>query len=287
MRDGFVPGLEQLGLSIAEAQLYVVLVENGSLSAAAAAGLAGVQRSNVYPILFSLIDKGLVEGGAGYGSKFAAVRPENALPSLIVRERENLEHKEGLAHQLSRRMTPFVASSDASPEELIQVLRTPKVIAERFDRLQLESKRQIDIIIKAPILNPRGDNPAQAKALKRGVRVRGLYERVAVTDPGVAPYLDGWIAGGEEMRVYDGELPHKLVIFDTQVALLPLSMPGTQMRALVIKHEQLAQSLTIMFDSFWHRAERLSPIGSKKNGVGSKRRNGKKLIGSHSKKSSG
>src|SRR5206468_3146625 len=88
--------------------------------------------------------------------------------------------KEGLAHQLSQRMTPFVASSEGTPEELIQVLRSPKVIAERFDRLQLETKRQIDIIVKAPILNPRGDNPAQAKALKRGVRMRGLYESRAL-----------------------------------------------------------------------------------------------------------
>jgi HTH-type transcriptional regulator, sugar sensing transcriptional regulator len=282
MRDGFVPELEQLGLSTAEAQLYVVLIENGSLSAAGAANLAGIQRSNVYPILLSLTNKGLVEGGAGYGSKFTAVPPEHALPALIVREREDLEHKEGLANELSQRMAPLVASSEATPEELIQVLRSPKVIAERFDRLQLEARRRIDIIIKAPILNPRGDNPSQAKALKRGVVVRGLYERVAVEDPGVAPYLDGWIAGGEVMRVYDGELPHKLVIFDTEVALLPLSMPGTQMRALVIKHEQLAQSLTIMFETFWGQAEPISRRSARKKRARPKSRNGRELVRANS-----
>src|SRR2546428_8488572 len=175
MKDGFVPELEQLGLSAAEAQIYVVLIKNGSLGAAAVANLAGIQRSNVYPILCSLIDKGVVEGGAGYGSKFTAVPPNQALPSLIVREREDLVRRERLADQLAQRMAPFVTSAEAMPEELIQVLRSPQVIAERFDRLQVETKRRIDIIVKAPILNPRGDNPAQAKAQKRGVCIRGLY----------------------------------------------------------------------------------------------------------------
>jgi sugar-specific transcriptional regulator TrmB len=283
MKDGFVPELEELGLSTAEAQLYVVLIKNGSLGAAAVANLAGIQRSNVYPILCSLIDKGVVEGGAGYGSKFTAVPPAQALPLLVSREREQLVERERLADQLARRMAPFLTSAEATPEELIQVLRNPTVIAERFDRLQVETKRRIDIIVKAPILNPRGDNPTQAKALKRGVRIRGLYERAAITDPGVAPYLDDWIAGGEQMRVYDGELPHKLVIFDTQVVLLPLSMPGTQMLALVIKHEQLAQSLTIMFESFWREAELLSPVGGKNNGGRAKSQNGRDLRGSNYK----
>jgi len=259
----FTSELQQLGLSAPEAQVYVVLANNGSMGAAAIANLAGVQRSSVYPILCSLVDKGAVEGGAGYGSRFTAVPPNEALPALVVREREELVRRERLANQLAQRMAPFVTSAEAMSGELIQVLRSPKVIAERFDRLQLETERQIDIIVKAPILNPRGDNPAQAKARKRGVCIRGLYERAAIEDPTIAPYLDPWIAGGEEMRVYDGGLPHKVAIFDTQVVLLPLSMPGTQMRALVIKHEQLAQSLTIMFESFWQQAEPLVATGRK------------------------
>src|SRR5207244_11325503 len=124
MKESFTAELEQLGLSPAEAQLYVVLIKNGSLGAAAVANLAGIQRSNVYPILCSLIDKGVVEGGAGYGSKFTAIPPDHALPSLIVREREEFVRRERLADQLAQRMAPFVTSAEATPEELIQVIRS-------------------------------------------------------------------------------------------------------------------------------------------------------------------
>src|SRR5437870_5036758 len=116
MGDGFIPELEQLGLSTAEAQIYVVLIKNGSLGAAAVANLAGIQRSNVYPILCSLIDKGVLEGGAGYGSKFTAVPPAQALPLLVLRERERLVERERLANQLAQQLTPYVLTAEATAQ---------------------------------------------------------------------------------------------------------------------------------------------------------------------------
>lgn len=283
-KNSFISELEELGLSTAEAQIFVVLIKNGSLGAAAIANLAGIQRSNVYPILCSLIDKGVVEGGAGYGSKFTALPPDEALPSLIVREREDLIQRERLATQLAQRMAPFVTSTEASPEELIQVVRNPKVIAERFDRLQLESKRQVDAIIKAPILNPANGNPAQQKAQRRGVHYRGLYERAAIEEPAVKPFIEGWIAAGEEARVYDSELPNKLMIFDSEIVLLPLTMPGDQMRALFIRHTQLAMSLSLLFEFLWDRAKPIALHGGERTAKPAKsiRREAKELLGSNS-----
>src|SRR4029077_6618735 len=91
--------------------------------------------------------------------------------------------------------------------ELIQILRDPRVIAARFERLQLEAEKSIDVFTKAPLFISPG-NPAQAKAQGRGVHCRGLYERAVLDTPGVKPHLAMWIAHGEEARVYDGELPH-------------------------------------------------------------------------------
>lgn len=275
INDSFLAELQQLGLSAPEAQIYMTLTAKGSLGAAAIAQDTGIQRSNVYPILWSLADRGLVEGGTGYGSKFVAVPPDEALPSLVMRERETLLERERLAVQLAQRMASFMSSSEAAPEELIQVVRNPKVIAERFERLQLDAERQVDVMIRAPILNPRRDNPVQEQAQRRGVRFRGLYERAAIEDPAIEPYVKAWVAGGEEARVYDGKLPHKLAIFDTHVVLLPLSMPGDQMRTLFIRHHELAQSLTIMFETLWERAVPLN-LGQAKRGNAA--RSGKKVV---------
>ncbi len=263
MHDPRQAKLESFGLSTGEAQIYLALSRSGgTLSASALAATTRIPRTGVYPLLNSLVQKGIVEADAGYGSRFTAIRPAQALPSLIAREHDEqmakLLQRERLAENLIEELESIAEPAANNGEsEVIQVLRDPRVIGERFDRLQLEARRQIDVIVKAPILNPQGDNPAQKAARKRGVQVRGLYERAALEDPAIQPYVGGWIADGEEMRVYDGDLPHKLAIFDTSVVLLPLSMPGARLRTLFVMHQQLAQSLRVMFEFFWKQAEPL------------------------------
>ena len=273
--------LEQLGLSPGEAQIYLALLNHGSLGASAIATATGIPRTSVYPTLCSLADKGMVEGGTGYGSRFSAIPPDQALPALIVREKAELVQRELLAGELAQRLSPLIDPSDGAPEELLQVLRSPQVISERFYRLQMEAESSIDLIIKAPILSPARGNPAQKKAQKRGVRVRGLYEEATVEDSAIKPFLKQWIESGEEARVYPGELPHKLVIFDKQNVLLTLVMPGNQTKAVLVRHPQLARSQTILFEALWDRAEPLlaeDPRTARRGlGVGAFRQNNSTL----------
>jgi sugar-specific transcriptional regulator TrmB len=250
--------LEQLGLSPAEAQVYLATLQDGPLAAAAIANQTGMPRTSVYPTLCSLADKGLVEGGAGYGSKFAAVSPAQALPALVVREKQMLSDRERIASELAGMLEPLAANAEFALDDAVQVIRSRQVIAERFDRLQLEAERTVDVIIKAPILNPRKDNPAQQKAQRRGVHFRGLYERAAIEDPVIKPYIQGWIASGEEARVYDGELPYKLLIFDEEIVLMILTRRGGQSSALFVRHEPLAKSLTQWFNFLWEEAKPLT-----------------------------
>lgn len=267
MAEEFQPELQELGLLPSEAQVYLALIRNGALGASAIAGVTGIPRSSVYPTLNSLVEKGLIEAGAGYGSRFSVVAPEQALPSLIVREKEELLHRERLAAEaveqrehlarnLAGRLTSLAEPVEAVSEEVIQVIRSPRGVSDRFDRLQLEAERQIDGFVKAPIYGRQG-NPALEKALCRGVHVRGIYERAVLEIAHIKPYVAGWVAKGEEARVYDGELPHKLIIFDQLSVLIPLTMPGDQTMMLFARHPELARSLGILFDTLWERSEPL------------------------------
>jgi len=283
--------LERLGLSPAEAQVYLALINNGrSLGATALAQATGVQRTTVYPILTSLAQKGIVEAEAGYGSHFTAVRPNEAFPLLIARQREELLQRERLvekeliqrkrlAEDLARQLESLAdPTSNNGEPELIQVLRDPRVCAERFNRLQLEAQREIHIFVKAPILNPSYSNPTQRRAMRRGVQVRALYERAILDAPEIKPYLFRWIAAGEEARVYDGELPHKLAIFDRQNILIPLVPPGGRLgKILFIRHPQLAASLGMLFEFLWEGAKQIAfPVErASQSGVKPTRRKGR------------
>jgi len=272
--------LEKWGLSVAEADVYLALVRNGVLGASGIASATGIPRTSVYPILDSLIQKGLIDTGAGYGSRFTALSPKNALPSLIVREREELMQRERLTASLVKQLELLGAPAEnCAEEELIQVLRDPRAVRERIERLQLEAERQIDVFTKPPYFGR--SNPAEQKSLRRGVRVRSLYERAGLDAPEIKPFLSGWIAAGEKARAWNGELPHKLAIFDTEVVVMPLIMPGDQTRTLLIRHPQLAKSLSVAFQFYWDKAE---PIKTERRKRG---RNGGGIqvdVGKHAEK---
>jgi len=102
-----------------------------------------------------------------------------------------------------------------------------------------------------------GGNPLEEEGQKRGVHYRALYEKAVIEQPYVKPYLKAWIDGGEEARVFDGELPHKLMIFDRRIVMVPLIMPDAKTRALLIRHPQLAKSLTLLFEFWWAQAKPL------------------------------
>ncbi len=255
--------LTQLGLTPTEAQVYMALLQNGALGASAIAAATGLARTAVYPSVGSLVDKGLVNAGEGYGSRFSAVPAEQALPHLLEHDKEALLQRERLTRELVERISSLEEREEAAPDEIIQVIRSPRAVAERFERLELEAERQIDIFCKPPYFSGTG-NPTQATALRRGVHVRGLYERPGLKDPGVKPYFSSWISAGEEARVCDGELPHKLAIFDAQVVLMPLIRPGEPTKTLLIRHPQLAQSLSLAFEYVWERSEPIASPGKPK-----------------------
>lgn len=257
MRNDRQIELESLGLPTAEAQVYLALLQNGgTLGASALAAAVGITRTNIYPVLSSLANKGLVEAEAGYGSRFTAVRPKEALSALIAREKHDLLERERRVDAVSDQLESLIeaAPTDADAEQ-IQVIRDPRVATDRFERLQLEAEREIDLFVKYPIFNVHEGNPGLSKAVKRGVHYRTVYEQAILDAPEIKPCLAKWIEVGEEARAYDGALPHKLAIFDRQNILLPLVTPGRPARTLYIRHPQLGASLRLLFDSFWNAAK--------------------------------
>jgi len=250
--------LEQLGLSVAEAQIYLAVLRSGPLTASDLANETGIARTSVYPALCSLADKGLVESGVGRGSKFTAVSPEDALASLIVRDERALSERKRIADELTETLAPLAADIESELDATVQVVRTQQVIAERFYRLQLEAEREVLMFVKAPILMAGRGNPAEQKALQRGVRYRCLYERAVLDDPKIGPYLASWIAGGEEARLYGGELPYKVVLIDDEIVLVILVRQSGQSSALIVKHEPFAKSIAMLFDSLWKESQPLA-----------------------------
>jgi sugar-specific transcriptional regulator TrmB len=249
--------LEELGLSGAEARAYRCLLARSPLSATAVADLTGISRSSVYVVLRSLVDKGLIDAGAGYSSRFHAA-PPRALAGLLERERAELRTRERRLEQALPELTELYEQRAGSAGEVIEVLRTPKLVGERFDRLQSEAQATVDVVVRGPV-QVGGPNEAEVAALRRGVRARAIYDRHVLADPSIVRNLGRWVAEGEQARVYAGELPMKFALFDGRMVMMPLVEPGaTGVVAVIVRNHELAAALGMLFDTLWERAAPVS-----------------------------
>jgi sugar-specific transcriptional regulator TrmB len=259
--------LERLGLSEAEAQIYLTLLKKGGTwKATAIAATLQTARSTAYEAINSLKDRGLLEGGTGYAGRFSAVPAERALPALVAAEREELAQRqheiaerEQVADELAQELKSVtsLAMSDVG-SDMIEVLRDRRSILERFAKLEETVKHSIDTFVKPPHFNRNQQPQLENKLLERGIRVCGIYENSWPDDPGIKPFMASWIAAGEEARTYPGTLPHKMIIFDSHDVLMPLIFPGDQMRALLVRHGQLAETLILAFELIWEKSK---PVG--------------------------
>lgn len=273
--------LETWGLTKAQAQVYLALLTHpGALGASAVAAVAGLPRPSVYSVLESLVDKGMVRTGEGYGSKFAALPPEDVLPALMAAERERVTERELLTDDLVKSLPLLAGTKRKSPRsELVEILRDPRAVEEGFRAFQREARAEVLTFVRGPFvlnkLNRKG-NPAEEESLSRGVKHRAIYESALLADENVAPFLQGWIASGEDARAFDGELPLKLVLFDDRVVWLPLETNASRhpVVTIVIRHPALNAALRLLFEYLWEESK---PITFKGERAAGKARNGAKL----------
>jgi hypothetical protein len=254
--------LERWGLDRLEAQVYLALLRNAdSAGATTIATMAGIPRPSVYPVLKSLAEKNLIENGQGYGSRFAAIPPDEALPRFIAAEKEHLSEREYLTGELIKDLGSLAAQKKRPSEtKLIELIRDPRVVAERFQKLQEETEHEIVALVRPPMMATKRKhkgNPAEAETLRHGVRHRAIYEESILKHENIGPYLSGWIRAGEEARVYRGELPLKLALFDAQTAWIPLetNAPRHPVVSVLIRHHALGRALHVLFDYLWKESE--------------------------------
>ncbi len=252
--------LEDLGLTKTEARIYLCLLEQSPLAAGTIADITGTSRSSVYLILRSLVDKGLVDAGAGYSSRFAPSAPDVALAGLLQRDRDDLrEREQNIRTALPDLMRRF-ESSAGGDGELVEILRTPKLVGDRFDRLHAASESTIDIVVRRPV-QLGGNNQPELDALARGVRARAIYDHGLVHHPAVADNIGAWVAAGEEARVFHADLPMKFAVFDGHTVLMPLFAPGVGgVVALIVRSRELAGALGLLFDTLWTASTPFEPV---------------------------
>lgn len=243
-----------LGLSPDESAIYLLLIDRPSatpedLTAPGTTTSGG----SVATVLGSLQKKGLVTTLAGHPPRYAAIAPDVALDNLARAREEEIAAVRAYAGDLNERWRR--AGRATLPEDLVEIVVGREATLQRSEQIQRNASEEIRMIDVPPYATEVVDNPIEAQILGRGdVRYRVLYDRSGLDEPGVLGSILSLVSLGEEARVAS-DLPLKMVMGDSSVAMLPLDSAPTSITAAVVIHPSaLLTSLHHMFDIMWDRA---------------------------------
>lgn len=248
--------LSRLGLTSDEARCYLALVGSGGLTAGQLCSAAGVTRGRIYDVVRGLLSKGLALETATTVRRFEPVPPPVAVANLLERRRRENEELERSARQVIESLEASAATGEAPPP-LLEVIRHRASLRERCGQLERAATENILFFVQDHG-QVAGDLVEELAALRRGVRLRALYESSLLH----TPYLETmqrFLAGGGEGR-HVPELPTRLTVIDERVTMIPLHQATPAAReftVLVIHHAGLSTLATSAFEHTWADA---SPV---------------------------
>lgn len=219
MQEALIEKLEAFGLSAKEAHLYVLLLKYGPKTTGELAKLLHSYRVDIYRVLETLAEKGMIEESVEKPTKYAAVAVDAALAGAMMRHAYELRWMEENRDEVLELAQEYL-SSDALADDLY----TFKVIKGRSNTLaimeQLVNAAEshiafISSLVGISTLSSSGILEHCIDAVERGVRVRCVTE---ILPRNVSSAREA-LAGGIDVRHYDNYAGIRFLVADARESM--------------------------------------------------------------------
>ena len=243
--------LEPLGISPEAETLYVVLasVEDADVEELARRTDLPVRRTGTN--LDSLADLGLAMAVGHH--RWRALPLTDVVKGLKAKRLAEVEAAAIAAETLQNQL---LASLQSASDDIRVVVGHDALIAENR-KLCGAATKEICIFDKPPYVEQLGlteeelsEDAPEWQAMERGVTLRCIYHPGFDADR--LHELVLFSMKGEQSRT--GVVPMKLLLFDAQTALIPSMpsyVPGHEMRASIVRHPLIIESLHWLFEAAW------------------------------------
>lgn len=251
--------LAALGLSPADAGLYVALVRHPRSPASQLAQHCGMSAAQAGRTLSRLVSEGLVNRLPGRRPRYLAAAPDVVLGALINRRESELGTARAAVHELMEMHRE--TSRFAHPAASVEVVIGSENISRQVGHMHASVQRQIRGFDRPPYVNTPGYNgETEHLRLRDGVKYRVIYDQEALSWPGrMEQDILPSVAHGEVARVRP-QLSTKLLIADDQIAIIPISSSRRVVDfAYLIHPSTLLDALARLFEAEWERAVPLPP----------------------------
>ncbi|MEO0085281.1 MAG: helix-turn-helix domain-containing protein [candidate division WOR-3 bacterium] len=252
--------LRSFGLSGYEAEVYEALLMAGTGRVQDLARMCAVPRPQIYVALARLMDRGLCVEHKGRVSSYSAVAPDMAFEGQLRREEEALKAKAEAVKKLAEEVRNTGRAE--APPRFVEVLRGAK-IREFMDAVVLAARQEVLTFLKAAqeksAESLEGAVRLETALLKRGVRVRCLYEKQSAESPALQDALLRLLRAGEQGRAVD-EVPMNMMVVDGRAVMFSLSVEKDDVTVFVSRHPALVSAMRAGFEWFWQKGVPLARV---------------------------
>ncbi|MFC7549324.1 TrmB family transcriptional regulator [Plantactinospora sp. GCM10030261] len=242
--------LAGVGVDAFDESVYRAVLVRGVVTPADLASVLDERPGRVVAALDRLRALGLVSRLAGRRRRYAANEPRAALELLMRQRMSELDGVRDIVETLHRAFA--VARAENRSGDPVETIIGREALGGWFARMQQEASEEM-LVLDRPPYALAAENPVEPVTLGRGVRVRAVYAPAALELPGALDEIDRLTAHGEQARVLPG-LPIKLAIQDRRLALMPLTLDMSTVRAVLVRRSTLLDALIEAFESYWRQA---------------------------------
>lgn len=249
--------LDLLGLSAQHETVYRAMLQRPDLNVAGLADYLGVPPGQVREALDVLADLALIRLDSG-GDSARAVRPQAGLIALLAKVEADVAVRQRQVEATRAAITAIATAHEGREQE---------VQGRALDGLDAVRERLIELAHTArneclSFTTGRGQQPDTMEAegslnqvaLRRGVRIRNLYQESFRNDPATLAHARWMASLGSQSRTAP-TLPMRMVIVDRELALVPVDPNHPARGALELRSPGVVAGLIALFEQVWHTAK--------------------------------
>ncbi|WP_328304502.1 helix-turn-helix transcriptional regulator (plasmid) [Streptomyces sp. NBC_00435] len=193
-----------------------------------------------------------------------AMAVQHLIEARLTRIRQDLESKAAadaiVASLLAERdvstASDAIAGADRPPMERLVGIEQ---VRAAIDELTFFSRSEGMTTWPSGVMRPETietSRPADARILRRGIRMRSLFGAAALDDPATMAYLRELAGKGAEVRISRLDL-ERILIFDRAAALTPIDPSNSSRGALLTREPGLVTTLVSLFERMWAQAREI------------------------------
>jgi DNA-binding CsgD family transcriptional regulator len=226
----------------------------------------GVDADDIDKSVARLSDMGLLRQTAD--GSYAAISPMLAEATVLGAEDLELGARRAALEQRRDSIRRFVTYwndvlSTGTREGVVDVISDPGEIANVLMHYADHAERECLSVAPGRLPSTRIDSRtrvANVYSARRGVKTRALYQYSALRDRATRAYLKDLANIGARIR-FAASVPGRSLVFDRQVALLPVPTDDANRHGLAIVHESNVIAWVVAtFEQLWAEAEPLESV---------------------------